>query len=52
VDQLKWHYGPTDADPDRGKMWHYDCGGEVLIIDDGYICACGMQEDPDEPGDG
>lgn len=43
---LNWHYGPTKSDPDPGKMWHYDCGGEVLYLDGGLICAlCGQQED-------
>lgn len=35
---LRWHYGPTQADPEPGKMWCYDCGGNVMFIDDGYIC--------------
>lgn len=40
-----WHYGPTPTDPDPGKMWHYVCGGEVLSLDGGYVCACGQQWD-------
>lgn len=44
--ELRWHYGPTTDDPDPGKMWHYDCGGEVWYIEDGSICCkCGQQED-------
>ena len=34
-----WHYGPTSGDPDPGKMWHYDCGGEVWGFKEGYICG-------------
>ena len=42
---LRWHYGPTETDPDPGSMWHYNCGGEVWIIEDGYICRkCGQQD--------
>lgn len=36
---LKWHYGPTALDSNRGKMWCYDCGKEVMFIVDGYICV-------------
>lgn len=44
--ELRWHYGPTADDADPGKMWHYDCQGEVLIIDGGYICSrCEQQQD-------
>lgn len=49
---LNWHYGPTAADPEPGKMWHYGCGQEVLIIDDGLICGCGAQDDPADPFSG
>jgi hypothetical protein len=38
-----WHYGPTEADSDPGKRWHYECGGEVMFFDDGDICDCGKQ---------
>lgn len=41
MSKLKWHYGPTDTNPDPGRMWHYECGKEVLYIEDGYICECG-----------
>ena len=42
---LKYHYGPTPFDPDAGKMWHDDCGGEVYGFDEGLICAkCGQSE--------
>ena len=43
---LRWHYGPTAADPNPGSMWCYDCGGEVWTLEDGYICkGCGRQAD-------
>lgn len=43
--KLSWHYGPTDADPDPGKRWHDDCGGEVYYLD-GDICSkCGAMPD-------
>lgn len=48
VKTLSWHYGPTKDNPDPGRMWHYGCGREVLIFDDGYICECGAQDDDDE----
>lgn len=49
---LRWHYGPTAADPDPGKMWCYGCGGAVMSFEEGYICAgCDAFEDPDEPAD-
>lgn len=38
-----FHYGPTDTDPDHGKMWHYNCGRECYVIDGAYICDCGAQ---------
>ena len=42
---LRWHYGPTDADPDPGKMWCYDCGSEVYGMDDVWGCTgCGREE--------
>ena len=45
---LRWHYGPTDTDPDPGKMWCYDCAGEVLGFSEGYICCgCGRSADHD-----
>lgn len=37
--ELRWHYGPTAADPDPGKMWCYGCGSEVWAIDDGWWCT-------------
>lgn len=43
---LEWHYGPTAADSDAGKMWHTGCGGEILAFDEGLICLkCGEQDD-------
>ncbi len=45
TERLDWHYGPTSADPDSGKMWHYGCGQEVLYLEGGYICGCGAQGD-------
>ncbi len=43
---LEWHYGPTDADPDRGKMWCDGCGAEVYALEGGYICSgCDRQAD-------
>lgn len=43
---LNWHYGPTADNPDPGRRWHYDCGGEVMLIDDGEICMlCDAQSD-------
>lgn len=43
---LRWHYGPTESDPDPGTMWHYDCGGWVMSFKEGLICAkCGESED-------
>ena len=48
MNEFRYHYGPTATDPDLGKMWHYDCGGEVMIIDEAPICflckAQGEQE--------
>ena len=29
---LRWHFGPTDADPEPAKMWCYNCGGLVMWI--------------------
>lgn len=44
--ELRWHYGPTSDDPDPGRMWHYDCGGEVWAFDEGLICSeCDMSEE-------
>lgn len=49
---LRWHYGPTEADSDPGKMWCYDCGAEVYGIEGGYICSgCDRQEDPEASGE-
>lgn len=46
---LRWHYGPTTEDPDPGKMWHYECGGEVWSFKEGMICRrCGASQDHDE----
>lgn len=45
-EELIWHYGPTQAQPDPSRMWHTECGGEVLFLGDGYICSrCEQQED-------
>lgn len=46
---LRWHYGPTDTDPDPGKMWCYACGGEVFTFKDGAAsCAgCGAYDEPE-----
>lgn len=35
---LDWFYGPTVTDPDPGNMWHRNCGGRVLVIEEGFIC--------------
>ncbi len=44
LDDFPYHYGPTESDADPGKKWHIGCGGEVLFIEDGLICAkCGAQ---------
>lgn len=44
LEDFPYHYGPTATDPDPGKKWHIGCGGEVLFIEDGLICAkCGAQ---------
>ena len=47
---LRWHYGPTEADPDPGMRWCEDCGGEVDVFDCVYVCGCGrsrrMNEEP------
>ncbi len=40
---LHWHHGPTATDPDRGKMWCDDCGGEVSALEGVYVCSCGRQ---------
>jgi hypothetical protein len=46
---MQWHYGPTSDDPNPGAMWHEGCGGEVWILEGGYICRkCGEQQDPGE----
>jgi hypothetical protein len=45
-EKLKWHFGPTKADPDSAKMWCYLCGGEVFGQREGYICLrCGASEE-------
>lgn len=41
---LRWHYGPTEADKDPGKMWCCDCGKLVMWLYDAkphgcYICT-------------
>ena len=42
---LDWHHGPTEADPDRGSMWHYNCGGRVDVLKDGvHVCDCGARD--------
>ena len=46
---FRWHHGPTADDPDPGKLWCYDCGGEVYHLADGVICSgCGKQRDWEE----
>lgn len=43
---LRWHYGPTDTAPDPGRMWCYDCGHEVYVFREGYVCTgCKRSED-------
>jgi Zn finger protein HypA/HybF involved in hydrogenase expression len=42
---LSWFYGPTAADPDPGKMWCRDCGGEVWVFDEVYSCRDCHRED-------
>ena len=32
---MKIFYGPTDTDPDRGAMYHRDCGGRAGVYKDG-----------------
>lgn len=34
-----WHYGPTDKDPDPGKVWCRTCGEEVYFFSEGSICS-------------
>ncbi|NUS02083.1 MAG: hypothetical protein HOV97_05910 [Nonomuraea sp.] len=53
VGPLRWHYGPTDTDPDPGKMWCYTCGGEVFVFKDGAAsCAgCGAHDEPPQRAD-
>jgi hypothetical protein len=47
VERFRTHLGPTDSDPDPGKRWHYDCGGEVLTFKEGSICSeCNQQGEP------
>lgn len=44
--ELSTHYGPTATDPEPGKEWHDDCGGEVYSFKEGRICSkCEMAED-------
>ena len=44
--RLRWHYGPTESDPDPGTRWHYDCGGEVLVIEGALVCSkCGQSDE-------
>lgn len=45
-----FHYGPTDTDPDHGKMWHHGCGQEVYAGDNIYTCGCGAQWVENEHG--
>lgn len=40
---LSYYYGPTAADPDRGAMWCYGCGGRVDLFGGHAICSCGAQ---------
>ncbi len=49
VAALRWHYGPTDADPNPGSMWCYACGGEVWSFKDGTLACtkCNATEEPD-----
>jgi hypothetical protein len=47
---LRWHYGPTDDDPDPGAKWCDDCGSEVWTFDDGYICSGCSRQDEDFGG--
>jgi hypothetical protein len=43
--RLDWHYGPTATDPEPGRMWCNDCGGEVYGFKEGYVCnGCGRAE--------
>jgi hypothetical protein len=43
---LRWHYGPTDADPNPGAMWCDGCGSEVYALEGGWICSgCDRQAD-------
>lgn len=45
---IDWHYGPQ-TDPNPAAMWHDECGGEVLLIEGGYICCkCGEQQCPED----
>jgi hypothetical protein len=53
MSELRWHYGPTDWDPEPGHMWHYDCPagrGEVMIDGDGwaYCEGCEATQAPDD----
>lgn len=53
VAELRWHYGPTDWNPDPGRMWHYDCpagAGEVMYDKDGgaYCEGCGDWQAPED----
>ncbi len=50
---LRWHYGPTDAEPDPGTAWCYDCGGRVWFSEGHGVCGCGAQvcESPVDCGD-
>lgn len=43
---LRWHYGPTDTDPEPGHMWCYTCGAQVIADDDGYWCTGCQAEAP------
>ncbi len=53
VAELRWHYGPTDWDPQPHHMWHYDCPGgrgEVMYDGDGwaYCMGCDAVQAPEE----
>lgn len=45
TEPLSWHYGPTDTNPDPGRMWCYACGAEVFAFKDGRSCTgCGADD--------
>jgi len=50
-EELEWHYGPVEQNSDPGRMWCYNCGSEVYILEEGYICSgCERQEEVDNEG--